>query len=469
VAVSGPLPGSSLIRFALLGDSLDAFLDQTLVDSGSNGVAKVALHASNQPTTFRLRASLLDADGLPGPSAELGVAVSDQGFGTVRVLPQYTGKRAINGWTASVIARTTCAAIASAFPGEPDGALVVSTPQDEPVLVSGAPVGPVLVVAVRSGEYAWGCTETAELKPNTTLDVKVTVVDKPINLGSTNLDLTLAFEPSPTEYQALLKDATELLGEAFTPTGAKESTLLLDAMAKLAVNGAAFNAQRAAGSWDTVTALHLSALGASLRDRIAAYAALGVPLGAPQITANLKAEAGQPSSAIIAVTTFAGIDAGAAGIPPANPFLWTAEPDDSLILNGAVPWQPSRFIGAAAFTAAKKEVQTAAEMPDALAAIADCNGLSGKLSGLSACGPTCMEALCHDALAQRWAGALQASATAERIGSLAITAAGPAELSAQNEPIGFSGNWVGKVSDGALQVSVKGTITGVAAAAETTP
>jgi hypothetical protein len=469
VTVIASPPGGSPIRFALLGDPLDASLDRTLVDPDSGGLAKVALHAPKQPTTFRLRASMLDEDGQPGPSAETGVAVSDQGFGSVHVLPQYTGQRAIHGWTASVVARTTCAAIAASLPVEPDGALVVSTMDTEPVILHGAPVGPVLVVTVRSSEYVWGCAETAELKPDSTIDVKVTVVDKPIDLGSTDLDLTIEFEPDPTEYQALITTAKSLLVEGFTPAGASESSLLLDAMGKLAPIPGAFDTQRMAGSWDTITTKHLEGLSVPLRDRILTYAGAGVPLGAHEITANLKAKAGEPGGATVAVTKFTGIDAGAAGFLPTNAFSWTAEPDDRLILNGTLPWQPSRFVGGAAFAAAKKDFPTAAAMPEVLASIASCNVLSTKLLGLTGCSAMCMQTLCQNALATRWEGALQASVKAGWNGSLAITAAGPAELSARAEPSGLSGNWVGKVSDGLVQVSVKGKIKAVAAASAMSP
>lgn len=469
VTVVASPPGRSPIRFALLGDPLDASLDRTLVDPDSDGVAKVALHAPKQPATFRLRASMLDEDGQPGPSAETGVAVSDQGFGSVHVLPQYTGQRAVHGWTASVVARTTCAAIAASLPGEPDGALVVSTIDAEPVVLHGAPVGPVLVVTVRASEYAWGCAETAELKPDSSIDVKVTVVDKPIALGSTDLDLTIEFEPDAATYPDLITNAQILLVDAFTPPGKPEAGLLLDAMGKLAPIPAAFAARRSDGNWDTVTAQHLDAQGAPLRARIDAYATAGVPLGAHEITANLKAKPGEPGSAALAVTLFTGIDAGAAGFPPTNTFSWTAEPDDRLILSGTLPWQPSRFVGTAGFAAARKDFPIAAAMPDVLASITSCDGLATKLSGLSGCPAACMQTLCHDALATRWEAALQASVKAGGNGSLAITAAGPAEISARAEPSGLSGNWVGKVSDGFVQVGVKGKIKGVAAAGATSP
>src|SRR5262249_6833062 len=108
-------------------------------------------------------------------------------------------------------------------------------------------------------------------------------------------------------------------------------------------------------------------------------------LGEPKITATVKAAA-VPGGALLSVTTFAGVDAADAGIPKERPFAWKGQPDDRLILNGTLPWQPSRFLGAAAFAAAKKEIPSGASMPDMLASIADCKGLSVKLSGLLGCG-----------------------------------------------------------------------------------
>lgn len=468
VVVSSPRSRSP-IRFALLGDTQGASLDRALAEADADGAATVSLHAPSQATTFRLRALLLNEKGEPARSAETGVAVSGQGFGKVRVVPQYTGKRAIEGWTASVVARTGCDAISASLPNEPDGALVASTLEDEPVVVNDAPVGPNLAVAIRSGKYLWGCAETADLKPDTTLDIKVTVVEKPIDLAAADLDLALDVEPDEAGYQELLQGATGLLGEAFAPAGVKEPILVLDTMATLALSSAAFKAQRAAGSWDAVTEQHWSGLGTPLRAHIAAFAAASVELGALQITANLKATAGEPSGATFAVTQFLGMAAPAAGIAPANPFKWTAEPDDRLSLSGDIVWQPSRFMGAAAFAEVKAKFPGAAEMPDALAALADCGGLSTKLGGFNGCDKACVEALCHDALGARWEAALKASASAGRIGHLTVTAAGPAELDDAAKPVGFSGNWVGTVSDGVVMANAQGTITGSAARSRATP
>src|SRR4051812_33848550 len=86
VAVSPSEPPSD-IRFSLIGDALDGSLDRSLATTDDSGDATVVVRAPQQATTFRLRATILDGEGQPGPSVEAGVAVSDQGFGTLRVLP----------------------------------------------------------------------------------------------------------------------------------------------------------------------------------------------------------------------------------------------------------------------------------------------------------------------------------------------------------------------------------------------
>src|SRR5262245_1957342 len=199
-----------------------------MVTADENGEASVLVRAPHQATTFQLRATIQSAQGKLGSFAEIGVAVSDQGFGTLRVLPVYSGARPIKGWTASVIARTTCQDIASTLPAVPDGALVATGPNDQPLLVKGAPVGPNLAVAVRSSKYMWGCADAADLKPDATLDVPVTIVDKPIDLAATNLILNLEYNPDPVNYDALLDGGGFLLGEVFAPTGLKEHALVLD-------------------------------------------------------------------------------------------------------------------------------------------------------------------------------------------------------------------------------------------------
>ena len=145
------------------------------------GRASITLRAPNQPTTFMLRA-FIDA----GPTAELPVSVSGDGFASISVVPQYKGKRLITGWTAMVIARKPCDEVAPTLPADADGALFATGAKDDQLLVHDAPVGPILSVTVRAGHYAWGCTTTSGLIANETKTVKVNVIDKPLDLKATD-------------------------------------------------------------------------------------------------------------------------------------------------------------------------------------------------------------------------------------------------------------------------------------------
>ena len=450
------------VRFALIGDALDGWLESAEAKSDESGVATMVLHAPTQPTTFHLRASIVLEDGQAGPSAETSAAVSAQGFGTVRVLPQYTGKRAVEAWSASVVARTTCEELGAILPNEPEGALVASADFGTPPQVLHAPVGPNLAVVVRAGHYAWGCADTSELKADGTLDIKVTLVDKPIDVGATDLDLTLTYQPDAADYGALLDSTTHLFRDAFLPDGATEAGLVLTAMggATPLEQTAAFTAARLAKGWDALASAHFAALDKSLRDCTTGWIAAELPLQAPKIEAHLGAKAGSPGVAELHVTTLGSIDGAAAGVPPAIPLSWTSDPDDTLILGGIVIWQPSRFIGSAALAGARIDHPSAATMASVLAEAADCAGLAAKLDGFGACDAGCLEALCEKALEDRWALGLGASTAAGQIGQLTLTASGPAQIDDAARPLGFKGIWLGTLSNGVVAAKMKGSFEG---------
>jgi len=97
------------VGFSLVGvfdSAFDGSLDSAVILTDPGGHGKVTLHAPSQSTTFRVRASLLDANGVPVASAERSVSVSQQGFGSVQVAPKYLGHRTITTWTASIATNT---------------------------------------------------------------------------------------------------------------------------------------------------------------------------------------------------------------------------------------------------------------------------------------------------------------------------------------------------------------------------
>ncbi|MFO0761839.1 MAG: hypothetical protein U0359_35690 [Byssovorax sp.] len=462
VAVRGARSGDFSVAFSLLGDFGDAFVEASVVQADKKGVARVVLHASNQATTFTLRAAVLDEEGQLGAGAELSVAVSDQGFGNVRVLPQYTGSRSIATWTASVVARTTCADLVGTLPGEPAGSLVASSsPLGHPI-IHNAPVGPNLAVTLRAGHFAWGCADASTLSAGSTLDVKVTVLDKPIVLSATNLDLKLDFQPEPMAFAKLTESAGELLREGFVPSGESEPSALLDAMAGLlpAEQVLAFNTQRTLQDWDELAADHFTAEGIDLRQKIGGWVLSGLPLPAQTLTGNLSAKDGAPDQATLSAVVVGGLPGADVGVDDASAFTWTADPNDALILKGLLHWQPSRLMGSLARTSALAEVENASSMADALADAADCEGLAVALGAFPTCSTSCLATLCHDALGARWAAALSASSDAGLLGHIVITAAGPAKLDDEAKPIGFSGLWVGSIGDNQISAETKGNIDG---------
>jgi len=83
VWVAGHPPAPYTVSFSLLGDAGGAWLDRTTAIADESGRTWVRLHASNL-STFRLRAATKE-----GLAAELGVAVSAEGFGTLCVILVY--------------------------------------------------------------------------------------------------------------------------------------------------------------------------------------------------------------------------------------------------------------------------------------------------------------------------------------------------------------------------------------------
>ncbi|WP_438010296.1 hypothetical protein WME89_17595 [Sorangium sp. So ce321] len=454
VWVSGQPPAPYEVSFTLLGDAAGAWVDRTTVVADENGRASVQLQASKLGSTFRLRAAMED-----GPAAELGVSVSAEGFGTLRIIPVYQGTRLAKEWTASVVARATCEESATAAPEAPEGALVAHSGPDEPVVVDGAPVGPSLTVALHSGRIMWGCTVVRELLAGSSRDVRVAVKDLPINLAATSLNTKLTIA-SADGLDAMLEAATDQLVDAFLPAGA-EAEALLDAMQSAAPQdeAPAFAARRIEAGWDAAAQAHLAALPTPLRNRCRGWAHTGLA-AAPLTTIDgeLSGVSDMPGRARFEVSWLGSVTAENAGIPPGRLMSWTADPGDVLRLAGDLPWVPSRYIGDAAGLGAAAEMAVDS-VPAALAAAADCPRLGEVLAGYSGCTGDCMAMLCVAGLKSRWRAGLEASKTAGMTGEIVVNASGRARVNSAAAPIDWTGDWLGTIryGDGA-EASVEGQV-----------
>jgi hypothetical protein len=451
------------VGFALLGDSFDGSLDRALVVTTSDGRGQVILRAPTYSTTFHVRASLLDSSGVPGASAERAVSVSEQGFASVLVSPMYLGNRTVATWSASVVANTTCADLKSqdALPSDPAGALTAMAPAGGKPLVDMAPVGPSLAVAVRAGHFAWGCADAALLVAGATLEVPVKVVDKPLDLQDGNLAATFTYTPDPSLYATVLGDAVSALVDTFMPLSSSEGTIVLNGMAAATTDSATFAALREQDNWDMAADAHFSALPKSLRATCTTWAAEGTAMQPTSFQANLVGAAG--GQVVVTVMSFGNLlDAMTAGVTVAPGATWSGQPDDSMLLNATLLWEPSRFAGASSLGPAQAAHMGVQTVGAALALEADCPGLAAKLGAFGSCSLSCVEKLCETAIASRWGAALDASKKAAASGMVVVQASGACTVGDIAEPLTVNGHWQGQLSAPTSQLPVKtGSLTAV--------
>ncbi|MEJ7735055.1 MAG: hypothetical protein WKG00_38430 [Polyangiaceae bacterium] len=449
-------PDAYQVSFALLGEALDATLGDASVVASSAGEAEVELRAPSNATLFRLRAKIED-----GGSAEIEVSVSDEGFGTIRLVPSYAGKRAVDTWAGAVVAHTTCTELGSLPPGELEGALEAAAPAGStPLIIENAPVGPTLAVVVRAGHYVWGCKDETHLVAGKALDVEVDAANVPMNLAATELAVSLSFEPEDLQaYRDLVSDAAGVLAEAAFPLQATEVATLLDTIASLAGNDAsAYESARSAGSFDEIAAAHWTAKSLSVRGTVGAWALAGLP-SSGALTGALLGDGASTDKATLTLDTFGGLDAEAVGSADENEVTWTADPDDTVHLGGAVTFSPARFAGAAALLGAQAELPAATSVSEAMAALVDCQALATQLGPFGSCDVACHAALCADALDHRWQTGLGATDVKAQLGKLSFNASGAAQVDDMAAPVLFSGSWLGEAKAMGAAVKLAGEAT----------
>lgn len=455
VACDPPAPYE--VGFSIVGDA-SAWLDQTKVTANAaTGHALVQLHAPAYAAAFHVRASLLDANGAPGPSAERTVAVGDQGYGTVRVLPVYSGTRAVTKWTADVVVGTTCEGVKAVLPKDPPGALSATAAPGGKLAVGNVPVGPVLAVVVRAGHFAWGCSDATKLTPSSLLDVSVDVIDKPLDLTSASLAVDFTYDASGPMLAPLFADAAALLGEAFLPSESSDGSVLLNAMQALLApaDGATFAMQRSTDGWDAIADGHFAGLPLGPRAQLEVWAATGILIQPMSLRVTLSPGTA-PESPAATVTAFGDVDAAGAGVAlPA--FTWSAQPNDNVLLAGDFTWEPSRFAGSAALGPALVQVPEATTLVEALAMAAGCHDLATALDAFGSCDSACLEALCAQALEARLDVALAASAASPAAVTIKATAA--ATVGDTAEPTTLAGHWIGTFSDAIFGIDVSGDVS----------
>jgi hypothetical protein len=456
------------VRFALLGDSGDASLDQTEVVSDSDGVATVLLTAPSEPTeTFTIRASVGTAI-----AAEAEVTVSSSGNdANLEIVPVYLGQREVGSWTASARPGVTCAELTGTPPE--DGPISIGTTATFTPTLS-VPAGRDLAVTVRSEFKVAGCLDVPPLTVGEARTVEVPANDVPVQFEGITLELQLDLTHPVPSWEALATATldqfeTAMLGEASNDVGA-----LLDAMTEVGPTHAPdtnLQTVRARGGWDGGLDSHFGEESdIIMRDRLRTWYLAGAPRldeSAP-LEATLTPVAEVRDKAYFSPTAFAGFTATEMGFPEDVLVTWRAEPNDKVLMGASFSWLPWL-----AFTRlAEQEAANAAGLDDpdllaALLAFVDCEAVAEELharavSYMNDCDVTCLADICHDAvelLLDRAHNAVVADAA-----GLELSVAATVTVDDHARPVELSGQWVGTIDTGDQQAQAEGSAEGWAAA-----
>lgn len=444
-------PFAYTVRFSLVGDPRDAFLDQGQAPTTSDGTARLELTAPTSPSSFGIRASTEDVytvlEASPGTS-----------FGKVEVKPVYTGSRPVTTWTATI--RTGLGCAAAGVP-PPDGPLRTSAAPGAPLVIDNVPAATPVTVTVRAGHFAGGCAELTSVAAGRTTSVNVSVVDRPLQLGALNLPVALRLDLT----QAVIDAGTSLATEMATSLeggAANDVAALLDAMAAgldPATSGT-FATLRTAKGWDAQVAAATTFGPDGLRKAVARYVVGGLPsTGSVLISGTLSATT--PTAGTLTVTDVAGFSPQAAGFGASFSVSLSAESDDRVLFGGSVPWEPGTLAGARALAPALLEVPGATTVPEALASVAQCGVIATTLVDAStgfaygACDAACVQSDCMAALARMWARAVAIEAVAR---PMELAESGRAtSMDDTAHPTRVDGSWVGTTTAGSGPVTLSGS------------
>jgi hypothetical protein len=470
VTVQASPAGRHPVRFALpandASDPLDAVLDRSEAETDDNGRASVLLLAPSSRTAFTIRASI------DGVSAELALTVMESGFVTIEVQPTLSAQRDPGTWVATAHLGKACE---PTIP-PPDGPeeYKVYAPKGSapeiPNVPSDIPENFPMAITLRSGHYMGGCS-TVEMFTTAPQDgrhvVRVTVLDRPIELLSSQLSLSLGLDDT-----AAFKELTELAGaDALVATlgsSSDDADALLDTM-RATLEGAPrqqLDLARKAEGWDDLVRQHWGQ-GAStrLRDRLSAWLASGTAqLAAAETLLEAELRPVDTSSAELLPVRLAGLEPAQAGLVSSALVSWSAAADDTVVLGTDIYLSSSRFATGLAEQAALQDFPEAEGAAAALADLLDCSGLGTLLSAAGSdsteaylgCDADCMSELCQTAVDAIWQRGRDVRSSKPT--RLALNAGGKAFVGDAAEIAGISGTWVGELSHAGFEKPTGGVL-----------
>jgi hypothetical protein len=499
-------PRSRDVRVAITSGSELGFLNDSVLLTDSNGYTRTKLTVARTGVGKLTLQALVDG----AAAAYLDAYVESPEEATLKVVPVYAGDRPFAEWHVAILDAPTCPTSYGSYVDQ-EGQTFSRLPEGEPLLVDAVPSGQPVSVLVRAEQYAFGCAPAVIITNDMRQVVEIVVTDSPLVVSNLDLPLRFGVYPNSEPFWGDLTNYLATLGDAFRGEFAADSVALLSRMEALASSPEAFEARRAAKSWDNLLEVRLSAAGASqgLTSRVQRWLQEGARLLQSNSALRARIEAPDAKSAAVELSTLAGLVPADVGIAQSRvqATLTTSGTDDVVRLAFTLQFEPSRLFGALAAEAmarpqtfdscipvdaepstsedagvADAQTQDAAptlasdadyavdaswsdagitDPPAALAALVGCSSVGAWLSedtgyAYDDCDATCTAALCEDAIAHLWQQVLDAD-TDEK--TLQVSAAGRAELDERARVTSLAtGEWIGTTD--LFQTEPKGTLQG---------
>jgi hypothetical protein len=457
-----------LVRTTLLpnGDQTpgSAALDWTLAETQASGRVTLILTAPSTPTSFLLQAW---ATGVAPRQVEITIA--QLGSASLRVLPLYAGRRAIERWTASAVVDQDCAALRGSPP--PDGAYAneaMDPPQLDAVTIANVPVGPPLAVLVRAAEYAWGCANLTSAIEGQTNAVQVTVTNVPMRLSTraVALDMTLA---SRGDWTALFEAPIATALDATLAGAADDVEALLNAM-QASLGSAArneFSEMRTLQGWDVHlrTALGTTTAPTGVRAPLERWMRAGLADMKLERAFEARLDANASGTPELRLAKGFGFEADTVRMRTRGSTSFSADARDSVLIGTELEVDPARLLLSSARGPATQEVEGAGNVSQALAELMSCDTVADTLIdwGLDSgnanadCDDDCARELCQDAVAELVGRA--SNATQGDVARIEIAISGPGHVGARAELSSLDGSWLGKFSRGEVTADLGGSAT----------
>ncbi|HTV19739.1 MAG TPA: hypothetical protein VMG12_13735 [Polyangiaceae bacterium] len=435
--------GVHTVRFALLGDTDDAFLSASVKETDADGRVEASLTALGAATTFTVRAAAGRASGT------LEVITQEASRATLLVNPKYPGTRPVSEWSASVHYGTTCANLTGV--PFPDGEQL--TTGRRPVTVEDVTAGVPVAVVVRARQFAGGCQGLSPLRANAVQRVDVDVSDLPMQTANLSLEVGFGVEatemPNPALDELAFRAVSPLAGSASDDLAA-----LLDAMSALSDDTAAFEAARAAQTWRTalVNGLAPNLPGTGLRTLVQNWMRSGIELlevpGALRGTLTALAPG---VAASLRLESVIGLAPEEAGFAAENTASAAAETDDFLQLGTTLQVLPSTLLAAAASQAALTRDPERTSPADAMATQFGCDDVASIITGVGSqpgeafegCDEGCALALCREAMGVLWARVADSALPAV---PWQISGRARARIDDDARPRQVGGTWIGTLT-----------------------